>query len=521
MANLICLHLTASDDALQRYRKIRDAFVQKFGAEPEIFARSPGKILNLNSFILFESSLPDKKRLILLRYFHLHSGRVNLIGEHIDYEGYGVLPMAIALDTVVALRHNGDSIHLSNLDAQKYPDVTFPIDPAQEVNVGKHNWGNYFLGAYKGVFEHLSASKNATVPTPKGLEVMIHGRVPTGGGLSSSAAIVCSSALAVLASNGITLTKGEVAEFTARAERYVGVTSGGMDQAISIMGRRGIAQHVEFNPVRGTDVVLPEDACFVIANSLTVSNKAEGAEGRYNLRVVECRLASAVLAALLGESKEAAVDFKTLIQVEPLAEAKYGGEKLGGATNAGVAAVLELLHEESYESSEIEGILGCSVASLFEGDASAGRVLAKFNTFKLRQRAAHVFAEKQRVLDFSAVCAAGAPSEETLKKLAALMDASQTSCRDLYECSSAELDTLVKVAKGSGALGSRLTGAGWGGCTVSVLRAKDVESFIKKVKDVYYQPLIDSGRITEDELPDTIFASPPASGGGVVKQKFS
>ncbi|KAL4519598.1 hypothetical protein Ndes2526B_g01820 [Nannochloris sp. 'desiccata'] len=482
-----------AEEARQRYSQIRDAFVQKFNAEPEVFARSPG--------------------------------RVNLIGEHIDYEGYGVLPMAIALDTVVALRRSGtDSIDLSNLNSEKYQDVSFPINPSQEVNVGKHNWGNYFLGAYKGVYEHLSSpNSSAAPPPPTGLQVMVAGRVPTGGGLSSSAAIVCSSSLAILGAHGITLTKGEVAEFTAKAERYVGVTSGGMDQAISIMGRQGIAQHVEFNPVRATEVVLPANSCYVIANSLTVSNKAEGAEGRYNLRVVECRLASAVLAALLGQSKEAAIGFTTLKEVEPLAEAQYGGEKKGDATNAGVAAVHALLHEEPYDNAEIEGLLGKSVESLFTGDASAGRVLAKFNTFKLRQRAAHVFAEKQRVLDFEAMCnekEKDSSPEETLKQLAALMDASQASCRDLYECSSVELDTLVTCAKGCGALGSRLTGAGWGGCTVSLIKEEDVDTFISKVKEIYYKPLIEQGRVTEEELGGTIFASPPASGGGVVKMKF-
>ena len=457
-------------------------------------------------------------------HHHAHTsvtpGRVNLIGEHIDYEGYGVLPMAIALDTVVALRRCADpsTITLSNLDTTHYQDVTFPIDPAQDVNVGKHNWGNYFLGAYKGVYEHLTAvGSTPPPPPPTGLQVLVDGRVPTGGGLSSSAAIVCSSALAILGAHGITLTKGEVAEFTAKAERYVGVISGGMDQAISIMGRFGIAQHVEFNPVSATEVVLPPGACFVIANSLTVSNKAEGAEGRYNLRVVECRLASAVLAAFLGQSKTAAVGFKTLKEVEPLADEQFFGEKLGGADNGGAAAVLALLHAAPYDSAEIEGILGCSVASLFEGDASAGRVLAKFSSFKLQQRAAHVYAEKQRVLQFDAACAGDDPAEETLHRLAELMDASQASCRDLYECSSPELDALVTVAKGSGALGSRLTGAGWGGCTVSLLKSEDVDTFIEKVKVEYYQNLIDQGRISEKDLGHTIFASPPASGGGVVR----
>jgi N-acetylgalactosamine kinase len=431
--------------------------------------------------------------------------------------------MAIDLDTVVALRRGGGVLHLANVDSKRYPDVTFPIDPSQEVNVGKHNWGNYFLSGYKGVYEHLAAYKaGIPPPAPTGLQVMVHGRVPTGGGLSSSAAIVCSSALAVLAVNDVTLTKGEVAEFTARAERYVGVTSGGMDQAISIMGRPGIAQHVEFNPVRGTDVQLPEDACFVIANSLTVSNKAEGAEGRYNLRVVECRLASAMLAVLLGQARNKAVaEFKTLKDVEPLAEARFVGEKLGNASNAGVAAVRALLHEEAYDHVEIESIIGVPVSQVFEGDASAGRVLSKFSQFKLRQRAEHVFAEKQRVLEFSAVCAdEKQPGDAQMAALAALMDASQASCCDLYECSSPELNTLVSLAKEVGALGSRLTGAGWGGCTVSLVKKEGAEEFITALTEKYYRPLIDAGRLREDELPCTIFASKPAAGGGILDFKI-
>ena len=450
------------------------------------------------------------------------AGRVNLIGEHIDYEGYGVLPMAISLDTVVALRRDGNTISLANLMSDAYPPVEFPIDPSQEVNVGKHNWGNYFLGAYKGVFEHLqspSSTAPTTAPTPTGLQVMVHGRVPTGGGLSSSAAIVCASSLAILHAHGITLTKGEVAEFSAKAERYVGVTSGGMDQAISIMGRQGIAQHVEFNPVRATEVVLPEEACFVIANSLTVSNKAEGAEGRYNLRVVECRLASAVLAVLLGQGREEAVLRRctTLHHVEALVLAQ---DDYSASKNPALDAVHALLHEEPYDRAEIEGILGIkniAASTLFEGDASAGRVLAKFSTFKLRQRAAHVYSEKQRVLDFASVTRnSELKSQEKLHTLATLMDASQTSCRDLYECSSPELDALVACAKSAGALGSRLTGAGWGGCTVSLLKKENVGAFIDAVKKEYYAPLIAQGRLREEKLGDTIFASAPASGGGVV-----
>ncbi len=82
-------------------------------------------------------------------------------------------------DTVVAVRKGGDELVICNVEAEKYPEKAFSIDPAQEVDVGKHNWGNYFLAAYKGVFEHLS-STGATTPPPVGLQVMVHGTVPTG-----------------------------------------------------------------------------------------------------------------------------------------------------------------------------------------------------------------------------------------------------------------------------------------------------------------------------------------------------
>lgn len=100
------------------------------------------------------------------------------------------------------------------------------------------------------------------------------------------------------------------------AERYVGTQSGGMDQAISVMGQRGLAKVVHFNPVRTDDVRLPAGAAFVIANSLTVSNKAETAHTRYNLRVVECRLAAMLMAKKLGKALAEALKFKTLGEVE-------------------------------------------------------------------------------------------------------------------------------------------------------------------------------------------------------------
>lgn len=414
--------------------------------------------------------------------------------------------MAIALDTVVAIRKYGNDLTLSNFDSDEYGDISFSADPHQSVDVSNHTWGNYFLSAYKGVWEAAN-NHGIEAPTPQGLQVMIHGQVPTGAGVSSSAAIVCASSLAILAVHGLHMTKGQVAEFTALSERHVGVTSGGMDQAISIMAMPGTAKLVEFNPVRATDVVLPQTAAFVICNSLAVSNKAEKATKQYNLRVVECRLATAMLALAVGQPKDDAVGIKTLKELEPLLQAKF----VEGAAKAAES----LLHEDGYSHSEIENALGMKLTDFYSGDAAALRVLDANAAFKLRDRAVHVFSEKQRVVDFAAACSSGA----SLSVLGVLMDASHASLRDLYECSCPELESLVAIAKKSGAIGARLTGAGWGGCAVSLVQRGQEDEFIACLIKEYLNPLIESGKLSENDIPKAVFASLPSSGAAILHIK--
>ena len=136
----------------------------------------------------------------------------------------------------MALRRTSTPLlRVANVQA-KYPVSSFAADPA--LAVGAPAWANYFLCGYKGVHDHLGL----TAPTGDGLELMVDGRVPTGSGLSSSSALVCASALAVMASKGLSFSKAQVAELACVCERYSGTQSGGMDQAISIMGQRGLAK---------------------------------------------------------------------------------------------------------------------------------------------------------------------------------------------------------------------------------------------------------------------------------------
>ncbi|BBN15817.1 N-acetylgalactosamine kinase [Marchantia polymorpha subsp. ruderalis] len=477
-------------EAQGRYQRLRQKFCELYGqGEPELYSRAPG--------------------------------RVNLIGEHIDYEGYSVLPMALLHDTVVAIRRQNASasasghiptLNVANTDDDRFPRCSFPADPSQDVDRANHVWANYFLCGYKGVFEHLQA-KGRDVGPPVGFDVLVDGVVPIGAGVSSSSALVCSSAIAVMAALGLSFSKQEVSEFACVCERHIGTQSGGMDQAISLMADAGVAKLIDFDPIRASDVALPPKGAFVIANSLTVSTKAVSAATKYNCRVVECRLAAMVLAVKLGMAHELVRDVRTLSDVEGLCMA-YAGER---DSSSPLLAVKAHLHGEPYSAQEIESILRLSLPELMAHSPSSLEVLAAAEKFHLHDRADHVYSEARRVFAFRDAVQSGDSEDATLTRLGSLMDESHASCRDLYACSCAELEELVKVCRANGALGARLTGAGWGGCVVALVDAGSVPSFIQSLKRDFFRSRIDSGAIREQDLNDYVFASKPSGGAAILK----
>jgi N-acetylgalactosamine kinase len=278
-----------------------------------------------------------------------------------------------------------------------------------------------------------------------------------------------------------------------------------MDQAISVMGEQGLAKLIEFGPVRASDVILPPGSAFVIANSLTVSKKAETAAGRYNLRVLECRLAAVLLAVALGTpSEEAAASVQVLKDVEAALGA--AGKRVG-----------DLLHDAPYSLVEVEGLLGASIEAVAGADfLPSVRAAAEFGGFKLRQRAEHVYSEAQRVLRFRDLCnssaSSSAASGETLAALGKMMDESHASCSVQYECSSPELEELTGLARELGALGARLTGAGWGGCMVALVKEGDVGPYIQALKDRFFQKRVASGELDASDLDSVVFATGPCPG---------
>ncbi|XP_020085660.1 galactokinase-like isoform X2 [Ananas comosus] len=432
------------DEAKLRFDRLKSKFAEVFGHHPEVYARSPG--------------------------------RVNLIGEHIDYEGYSVLPMAIRQDTIVAIRKRGAEespkvLQIANVN-DKYSMCTYASDPNQEVDLKNHKWGHYFICGYKGFYEY-DKSKGIDVGPPVGLDVIVDGIVPTGSGLSSSAAFVCSATIAIMAVFNMNFPKKEIAQLTCDCERHIGTQSGGMDQAISIMAKSGYAELIDFNPIRASDVQLPAGM----------------------------------------KPNEAILKVKTLSDVEQLCISF--AESRGSADPQ--VAVKEFLNEKPYTAEDIEKIILEPLTSILKNSATSLDVLKAAKHFKLFQRASHVYSEAKRVYAFRDTVLAKLSDDDKLSKLGDLMNESHHSCSVLYECSCPELEELVKTCRDNGGLGARLTGAGWGGCAVALVKDSIVSQFIIKLKELFYQSRIDRGIINKNETDLYVFASKPSSGAAIFK----
>jgi len=415
-------------------------------------------------------------------------GRVNLIGEHIDYCGYAVHPMAIEQDVLVAASKTTAGLTLCNVDPKyaehregSLSDITIPGSNPQ--------WWGYFLCGLKGVQEEFSVEKAS------GLNVLVSGAIPPSAGLSSSSALVVSSALVSIWSNDLSVGKEELAGLCARSERFIGTQGGGMDQAIELLAQEGAAKLIEFGPLKAYNVILPAGATFVVANSLEEKNKA--ASNDFNTRVVECRLAAKIIAKkLLPEG-----DWKDLMKMKDVQE------HVGVEISQMVEKAENILHEDDYTVEEVLDILNIDQEYLQKSILTPNT--QNLTKFRLFQRARHVYSEAARVYEFKNVCESN--RETALKELGSLMSASHVSCSNLYQCSSNGLDKLVGLSEQFGALGARLTGAGWGGCIVALVQAENAQDFIKKIKAAYYDPMGVAG----DTLDNALFVTKPSQGASI------
>ena len=328
-------------------------------------------------------------------------GRVNLIGEHTDYNDGFVMPAALEFYTYVAAGPRTDR-ELSVYSIDFNETKNFHLDDLEGGPTG--HWSDYV----RGVADVVNASGDAI----RGANLVIKGEVPIGAGLSSSAALEVATALALLANSGLTWSRVDVSKACQRAEHeYAGTKCGIMDQFISCCARANHALLLDCRSLEYELLKIEDRIRIVICNTMV---KHELAGGEYNRRRADCEAGVRFLQRYLP-------DIRALRDVSPSQLAEYG---VG-------------LPPETY------------------------------------RRCHHVIDENARVLE-----AAEALKDGDLLRFGVLMYASHASLRDDYEVSCKELDLMVELArKCSGVYGARMTGGGFGGCTVNLVDANAVEEF--------------------------------------------
>ncbi|MEN6519566.1 MAG: galactokinase [Armatimonadota bacterium] len=441
----------------------------------------------------FMEAFPDAKRVSIARA----PGRVNLIGEHIDYNGLPVLPMAIERDVVVIFAPRKDRrINLVNVSCYFPPrsfDISTKIRP-----YAPGNWGNYPKAATQALQEVSSRPL-------KGFDACLMGDVPSGSGLSSSSAMVVATAITLAAANSMVIERKDLAELLARGERYVGTEGGGMDQAASLLSERKKALKIDFFPLSSDSVPMPDGYSIVVCNSLVAAEKSGAARDEYNRRVVECRLGVAILGNLLKD--------------------RLGPERnltfLGGLKHLSkeeMLAAIDQLPDGGLTIKDAAKLAGIPAARLKDGALKLrnGEYFKEpKDGFRVKQRVRHVLTEGRRVEDAVRTLKAG-----DIDRFGELMNQSHESCAKDYEISTPELDTLVSICRDNGALGARLTGAGFGGCVIALVNDSGVPDFVSTVVERYYHDYLPKERndvgVSVMALEDAVFPCKPCSGAATL-----
>jgi galactokinase len=335
-------------------------------------------------------------------------GRVNLIGEHTDYNLGFVLPVALDLATYVATAPAADG-RLRIYSEHRQESAEWPIAEIAALTP-RHHWTDYPIG----VAQELIRAGFALEPA----NLLMRSTVPEGAGLSSSAALEVSSALAML--NGRRMAPLELARLCQRAERnFVGMPCGIMDQYISVFGEERAAICIDCRSLKHQVVRLPANAVFVAVDTMV---KHELAASAYKERTEQC------------------------------------------------AAAVEVVHRRH---PRVESLRDVTPAMFEEAEPSMAPIIAR--------RARHVVTENARVVQFVAGCREGA-----VERMGDLFEASHRSLRHDYEVSCDELDFLVDAALGiEGVYGARMTGGGFGGCTVNLMRPDTAAHFGPEIARLY------------------------------------
>lgn len=340
-------------------------------------------------------------------------GRVNLIGEHTDYNGGHVFPCALTMGTYVAVRKRTDNkLRFYSANFEKLGIIETSLD---ELKWNKEaDWTNY----PKGV---MWAFKDKGYEFTTGFDMYFLGNIPNGSGLSSSASIEVVTALVLKETFGFDVDFIEISLICQYAEnKFNGVNCGIMDQFAIAMGKEGHAIFLDTSNLSYQYAPVKLDGAKIV---IACSNKKRGlGDSKYNERRAEC--------------EEALAELQTVVDIKSLGD----------------------LTEEEFEKNK----------SVIKSDIRI-------------KRAKHAVYENQRTIKAVKALEAG-----DIEEFGKLMIASDDSLRDDYEVTGKELDTLVAASlKQPGVIGSRMTGAGFGGCTVSIVHTDAIDAFIKNVGEEY------------------------------------
>jgi galactokinase len=366
------------------------------------------------------------------RWIAAGPGRVNIIGEHTDYNDGFVLPMAIDRYTLIAADFAYAGTKVQWHCAQR--DVTAVFDLATTVQKGEPKWSNYVRGVFAG-FQRRGQ-------TPKGLDVVMDCTVPLGGGLSSSASLEVAAATLVELATGKMIDPVAKALICQKAEHeFAGVPCGIMDQFISVMGQQD------------------------------------------QLLLLDCRTRQTQLVALTDP------------EIEVLIANTNVKHELGSSQYA-------VRRKQCEDAAKILGVMALRDVSMARLEAACSRLDPV-----VFRRAKHVVGEIERT-----VRAATEVRASNWPLVGELMYASHHSLRDDYEVSCRELDVMVEIAQSigpaGGVIGSRMTGGGFGGCTVSLVRKSKVNEVARKLAADYE---------ARTKIKPSLFVSRPAQGAVVLK----
>ena len=336
-------------------------------------------------------------------------GRVNLIGEHTDYNEGFVMPMAINFATHVAIAKRDDRVLRIRSDIFK-EDASMDLTAAPAR--GRKHWSDYAFG----VAVKLQEAGHAI----SGANLLVHGEVPLGSGLSSSAALEVSTGLGLLDISEEKIDRLQLAKTCQKAENeFVGARTGLMDQFIACFGKAGHAVMIDCRSLESQALPIPDEVSLVVCNTMV---KHELASSEYNARREQCEEGVRILSRQLPN--------------------------VNSLRDVSVAEVDKFRHE-------------------------LGEVIYK--------RCLHITSENDRVR-----AAANALQERDLKTFGKLMNESHESLRDDYEVSCRELDVMVDLARAiDGVFGARMTGGGFGGCTVNMVDVSAAGEFARAIKADY------------------------------------